>query len=122
MLKPPRLAALRRGLGDGQEIALREDVLPDRLFLRRAEKQRQGVAIARVQRLLPQPLDEGAEGQDVGRFPHREALLRLEGVEMRHQRLRKAPVGRYYGDAGGVPFCEAREEIGLRKHSAPQFS
>ncbi len=41
---------------------------------------------------------------------------------MRHQCLRKAPVRRYYGDAGGVAFGEAREEIGLRKHSAPQFS
>ena len=122
MLKAPCLAALRRGLRNRQQIALRKDVLPHRLLLRGIEKERQIFPIARIERLFPQPLDEGAEGQDVGRFPHREAVLRLERVEMRHQCLRKASVRRYHGDAGGVAFCEAGEEIGLRKHSAPQFS
>src|SRR6185369_4235708 len=36
--EPPRFAALRGGLRDGKEIRTGEDLLPDRLLLRRGEK------------------------------------------------------------------------------------
>jgi len=110
--EPPRFAALRGGLRDGKEIRTGEDLLPDRLLLRRGEKERQ-VALG-IERVLPQPHDERVERQDVGRFPRAQAARRLVGVEILHQALREAAVRGHRRDARGVAFAEAREQIGLR--------
>ena len=85
------------------------------LLLTRREEERQRFAQVGVKRVLPQALDERAEGQDVGGFPDGETLGDLHFVEFRHQRLRQALVGRDHGHAGGVAFDQAREEIGLGK-------
>src|SRR5207302_7998962 len=55
--------------------------LPQQPLLRRREKQRQLVAELGVKRVLPEPLDEGAEGQDVRRFPDGQPFRGLERVE-----------------------------------------
>jgi hypothetical protein len=98
---------------NGKQIRAGEDLLPDRLLLRGGEKERQ--LLPGVERVLPQAHDERVERQDVGRFPCRQAPRRLVGVEFRHQALRQAAVRRHHGDARGVAFAEAREQIGLRK-------
>jgi hypothetical protein len=108
----PGLAALRGRVLGQQEIRCADEVLPDELLLRRREEERQSLAEVRVQRVFPQPLDESAEGQDVGRFPYREILFCLESIELRHQRLGKALVRRDDGDARGVALLEAGEELG----------
>ncbi len=77
----PRFAALARRAFLQQEARILEDLLPEVLLLRRGEEKRQLLAKVRVERVLPQPLDEGAERQDVGRFPDREALRDLVRVE-----------------------------------------
>ena len=78
----PGVAALRGSLRHDEEAAVGEDALPEVLLLGGSQEQRQLFSQIRVQGVFPQPLDEGAERQDVGGFPDREALRDLVGVEL----------------------------------------
>jgi hypothetical protein len=79
------------------------------------EEERQRFAKLGIERVFPEALDEGVEGQDVGRFPNREVLLDLEKIELRHERLREALVRRDDGDARRVALLEASEEFCFRE-------
>ena len=118
--QPPRLAALLRRAFLQQESRIPEHLLPQVLLLRRREEERQLLTQVAIERVLPQPLDERAEGQDVRRLPDRLALIDLKSIELGHQRLRQALVGRDHRDAGGVPLGgESREQVGFRQHGMP---
>ena len=71
----PGVAALRRRLRDDQELAFPEDFLPEVLLLCGCEEERQRFAKLGIERVFPEALDEGVEGQDVGRFPNRERFF-----------------------------------------------
>ncbi len=113
--EPPGVAAMQcRRFGKQQVLPFtgRSDhFLPQQLLLRRREEKRELVAELGVERVFPQPLDEGAEGQDVGRFPDRQPLPDLKGVEFGGQGLGKAPVGRDHRDARGVAFRQPLEQL-----------
>ena len=89
---------------------------PKHLLLRRGEKERGLDRQVRIKRILVGALHEGVEGKDVGSFPDSLVVFCLERVEVGHQGLGKAPVRRDDGDAGGVAFGEAGEEIRLGEH------
>jgi hypothetical protein len=116
----PGVAALRGGLRHDEEPARREDALPEVLLLRWREEERQlraaHFSYRGIERVLPQPLDEGAEGQDVGRFPGGEAARELVVVEFQRQAVREALVRRNHRDPRRMAFSEAREEFGFLKH------
>jgi hypothetical protein len=87
--------------------------LPQFLFLRTGEQQRKLRRDVGVQRILVEPLDEGAERKDVRGFPDREAGCDLPLVEFVRKRLREAPVRRHDGNAFGMSPGELREELAL---------
>ena len=68
-----------------------------------------------IEGVLPQPLDEGAEGKNVRCLPDAQALRTLEGVEFEGESLRKPAVRGDDRDAGGMAFGEPDEKVGLRK-------
>ena len=82
MQQPPGLARLARRAFLQQEIRVADDLLPQVLLLRRGQEQRKLFSEVAIEGVFPQALDEGAEGQDVGRFPDREAARDLVGVEI----------------------------------------
>ncbi len=87
--------------------------LPQFLFLRAGEQQRKPRGDIGVQRILVEPLDEGAERKNVRGFPDREAGCDLPLVEFARKRLREAPVRRHDGNAFGMSPGEMREELAL---------
>src|SRR6267378_978474 len=82
MQEPPGFAALGGRLRQDQKIAAFKDLFPQLLLLRRREEKRELVAELGVKRVFPEPLDKGAEGQDVRRFPDGQPLPDLKGVEL----------------------------------------
>src|SRR5882762_11455295 len=81
MQEPPGFAALSGRLRQDQKIAAFKNLFPQQLLLCRRKEKRELVAELGVKRVFPEPLDEGAEGQDVRRFPDGQPFRGLERVE-----------------------------------------
>ena len=113
--EPPGVAAMGRCRFSKQQVfpfaGSRNHFLPQQQLLLRRKEKRELVAELGVERVFPQPLDEGAEGQDVRRFPDGKPLPDLKGVEFGGQGLGKAPVGRDHRDARGVAFRQPLEQL-----------
>ena len=109
--EPPGVSALSGRLRKDQKIIAFKDLFPQQQLLLGGKQKRELVAELGVKRVFPQPLDEGAEGQDVRRFPDGKPFPDLKGVEFGGQCLGKAPVGRDHRDARGVAFRQPLEQL-----------
>jgi len=113
----PRLAALRRGRRCGKQplgrTVARDGVLPERLFLGRREQHRDFRGQVAVERVLPEALHEGLDGEDVRRFPGAQAFGLPSPVEFRPQELRQAPVGGDDRESRRMPGCKPRKKLGF---------
>ncbi len=115
----PRLGGERRGGRHREQptvpAARVHRFLPEERCRRRREEPRKRPAALREKRLLVAALHEGAEGEDVRRFPGAASGGEPVRVELRLQGLGEPGVGREDRDLRGVALGEAGEKRVLRE-------